>query len=795
MIVEQQRGITMEPKQPFAPAVSLFLFLALVAALVMYLSQRPPAPLPASAPPAEFSAERAFRHVAVLATEPRPVGTAAHARARDYVVRELQALGLNPLIQNTSVVDPQSAVESTWSVAGNIQNVVARLAGTGTNKAILLVSHYDSVATGPGASDDAAGVATLLETVRALKAGPALRNDVIVLFTDAEEVGLLGARAFVEQHPWANEVGLALNIDTGGDTGVVYTYETSPGNAAIIPEYARVVPYPLASSMMYEVYQTMPNESDFTPLKHAGLAGFNFSHIGGKYRYHTMTDQPANLDHGSLQHQGSYALSLTRHFGNLDLRNVSRGSDLVYFNILNLGLLYYPEAWVLPLAIVTALLYLGLAVFGWRRGHVRLLGLLLGALAFLLNLLVCAGTAWLLWQGLLKLYPQYGAVVDLHNGFWYWLAFIILTLAITATLYNLYRRRLRLADLTLGALLWWLILTVVAAQLMPGISYWLEWPLLFSLIALGSLWALPRQELASWRRVALLAVLALPALLLCIWGVYAFYLSLGTDLIIIPVLVMALLLALFIPHLDLLARPYPWALPGVAGLAVVGALIAGSLTAAPDTTNPQTDSIWYALNADSGQALWISEDAEPDGWTSQFLGTAFKRGKLPELFPHLSDTFLSAPAPAVDLIPPQVDLLRDQSTAGIRTLRLHITTPREPPWVEVSVGATSPISAITLDGTRIPYHDTLAQLRPNGYMQTLQYWVPPTQGFDMAVEVTSPASVTVFVREFGFGLPQIPGFTYNPRPDDRMPRAREFLPKNKTDTLLVTRSFVFDEPR
>jgi hypothetical protein len=222
-------------------------------------------------------------------------------------------------------------------------------------------------------------------------------------------------------------------------------------------------------------------------------------------------------------------------------------------------------------------------------------------------------------------------------------------------------------------------------------------------------------------------------------------------------------------------------------------LIAGSLTAAPDATNPQADSIFYALNGDTGQALWISEDSQPDVWTSQFLGAASRRGELPELFPQLSDEFLYAPAPVLDYAMPQVDLLSDRSTGSTRTLRLHVTTPSQVPWVEVSIGSTSPISAITFAGTRIPYQDDPAQSHPNGYLKTCQYWLPPAQGFDLAVEVVPPGNVKVFVRDYRFGLPQIPGFTYHPRPADRMPRAREFLPKNKTDTVLVTKSFVFDE--
>jgi len=784
----------MEPRNNLVPAFSLFFFLVIVAALVMVLSQRPPAPLPASAPAADFSAERAFRHVEALGRETHPVGTAAHARACAYIVSQLQALGLDPHIQAATVVDPISAVNPQWSVAGDVQNVVARLSGTGGSKAILLVSHYDSVATALGASDDSSGVATLLETARALKAGPPLKNDVLLLFSDAEEVGLLGARGFAQAHSWAKEVGLALNFDTGGDAGVVYTYETSPGNAALIPEYARAVPYPVASSMMYEIYQTLPNDSDFTALKQAGMPGFNFAHIGGKYRYHTMMDNLDNLDRRSLQHQGSYALSLTRHFGDLDLTNLRRDRNLVYFNLPGLGMLYYPEAWALPLAVLTGLLLFGLVMFGRARGRISLAGLLVGALAFLLNLVLSAGLVWLVWQALLKLYPHYGAVIDTPNGLFYWLACITLALAVTAAFYSGLGRRLSVADLALGALLVWLVPTVVVSQAMPGVSYWLTWPLLFSLIGLGLLWLLPDLDVAPWRRAVLLAAAGVPALVIFSWSIYAFYLTLGTDQIIVPVLLVPWLLGLFIPHLDFLARPFRWALPAVAGCVAVAALIGGSLTAAPDALHPQPDSIFYALNADTGQALWISEDSRPDVWTSQFLGTAFKRGQLPELLPHLSNEFLSAPAPVLDLATPQVDLLSDRSTGGIRTLRLHVTTPSQTPWVEVSIGSASPISAITLAGTRIPYQDDPAQSHPNGYLKTCQYWVPPAQGFDLAVEVAQPGNVRVFVRDYGFGLPQIPVFTYNPRPADRMPSAREFLPKNKTDTVLVTKAFVFGEP-
>jgi hypothetical protein len=259
---------------------------------------------------------------------------------------------------------------------------------------------------------------------------------------------------------------------------------------------------------------------------------------------------------------------------------------------------------------------------------------------------VSAGTVWLVWQGILKVYPQYGTVVDIHNGFFYWLAFIVLTLVITTALYNLFRRYLSLADLALGALLWWVIPTIVVSQMMPGVSYWLQWPLPFILIGLGLLWLLPEQELASCRGVILLAVSAVPALLIFSWSIYAFYLALGTNLLIVPVLAMGLMLGLFIPHFDLFARPYRWALPATAGFSAVATLIAGSLAAVPDAASPQADSIFYALNADTGQALWISEDPQPDVWTSRFCARLSSEGSFPSCSRTLRIIFSSHPRPS-----------------------------------------------------------------------------------------------------------------------------------------------------
>lgn len=76
-------------------------------------------------------------------------------------------------------------------VYNNITNVVAKISWKEIpqeeSHSILINSHYDTVSGSSGASDDAVGVACMLETIRALLNGPPLRHPIIFLFNGAEE--------------------------------------------------------------------------------------------------------------------------------------------------------------------------------------------------------------------------------------------------------------------------------------------------------------------------------------------------------------------------------------------------------------------------------------------------------------------------------------------------------------------------------------------------------------------------------------------------------------------------------
>ena len=318
-----------------------------------------PDPVPASAPVGEFSAERALETVRAIAQRPHPVGSAEHDRVRDYVVGEFRRLGVAPEVQ--------AGIGSFRRYTGKVENILARLPGAaGTARPVVLAAHYDSTRRGPGAGDDAHGVAALLETLRALRHSAPLRNDVVFLVTDGEEDGMLGAALFVRDRPQQIEPGVVLNFEARGTGGAATMFETSEPNEWLIRSLRAAVPAANATSFAYEVYRRMPNDTDLSVFKRAGLAGMNFAFIEHPEWYHRPQDDPAHLDLRSVQEQGNYALALAREFGNQDLDRPQRG-DAVYFPTRLTSLILYPTAWVQPLAWLTVVALAVAALAGWRR--------------------------------------------------------------------------------------------------------------------------------------------------------------------------------------------------------------------------------------------------------------------------------------------------------------------------------------------------------------------------------------------------------------------------------------------
>jgi len=732
----------------------------LFAALAIWLT-RPPRPVPATAPASEFSAYRAQRAVAVVASQRHPVGSAANAQVRAYILRRCRTLGLAPTVLDTTAL----VAKNGEVTVGHVQDIIARLPGRQPGgKAVLVLAHYDSQPQSPGAGDDGAGVAAMLETIRALRAGPPLARDVIWLFTDGEEAGLLGARAYAaDTARLRREVGVALNFEGRGNAGPSLTFEVSPQNGWVIREYARAAPAPIASSLFYEAYRNLPNDTDFTPLRQAGIMGLNFAYLGGYPYYHSPADTPAHLDLGALQHQGSYLLSLVQHFGTISLAQ-TKAPDYTFFNPMGSWLVCYPAAWNLPLTSATLLLLLAaIAVAGQRRrlGWASLLG---GFVAWLGCLLLMLAAGWGLLALVAIAYPHYQTFYGhaAYNALSYQAALLALGAAIFAGCYGWLGRRVRPDALVGGALLVVALLLGLLQWRAASSAFLLSLPLLAGTLAWELRLRQPRAPASLPATGPLTWALALPAVALLVPTTYFLLITFAlTPLVLLGLLLLALLLGLLLPCLlPVLASPASspeaardWAVPS---LALAGALIAlavGHATRLPTADQPQQTHLYYALDADQDRAYWVSAASQPDAWTRQLL-TQPQYRPLPALFPGQPIPVLHQAAPALALASPTVRLLADSTRMGQRHLRL-LVVPERPQVVGLRIVLTSgaPLRELRVAGHSVPAEALAKATDPT----TISLVAPRPMGEVLELTATAPGPVRLVVTTRTAGLPSVPG--------------------------------------
>jgi hypothetical protein len=489
------------PTLPRRPAWAVTLAVLAVMLAAAALRSRPPAPAPADAPATAFSATRARAVLERIAGDqaPHAVGTAANAAVRDRIEAELVALGLT--------VERHGAVACRGIACAPVVSLVAEVPGSHAGApAVLLTSHYDSVHAGPGVADDLHGVAVGIETARALAAGPPPRHPVRLLVNEGEEVGLLGAAAFVEQHPAAGDIAVVVNVEARGTEGLSAMFETSDGNAALVGTVLGELPRPHATSLAYEVYRRMPNDTDLTIFKGAGVAGLNFAFVGGVARYHTPKDDLAHLHLGSVQHQGDNALASVRALANAPLPLPTDG-NAIYADVLGLGVVSWPEAWAVAVAAGLLALVAGLGGLARRRGRLGAGRALLGVVAVLGTVVLTMAAAFVLARGVSlvkgEAVPAYARPEPLRFTLW------VLAIAVARLLAVGLGRVARPLELAFGTWITVGLCAVALAIAVPGASVALCLPLAVAALGLG--WAVvggPRHE----RRGILLAAAGIVAI-------------------------------------------------------------------------------------------------------------------------------------------------------------------------------------------------------------------------------------------------------------------------------------------
>ena len=506
------------------------LFLLLFITVVAFLFNGTPGPQSIDADPAKFSAARASLHLKEITKETHPTASEGAKRVQAYLLAQLQDLGLE--------TQTQEGVEGEHAFV----NVLGRLKGKSSKQTIGLVAHYDSVPGSFGAGDDGAGVASILETLRAVKTTGLLENDLVVCFTDAEEIGLYGAKHFVATHPWAQELDFVTNLEGRGTRGAVIMFETTPNNRWLMNEYLQSTDSPVAYSISYEIYKRMPNGTDFTELmKIPGVQGLNFAFLGQPRYYHSPNDTLANLSQKTLQHMGDQVLSVTRHFGDSDIKAGEPVSD-VYFYVPVLGVVGYPIGLTLPLLGLLIILVLAYAIVGLKAKKLTVGGMFGGLFASALILvLAIIGTVIGFELSRILGRPDMDRLVG-HplDSEYYFFGLAALCFAIVLGLSRAIWRKHRIENLAFGSLVIWVLLAGLLSTSMPGGGYLFTLPaLLITLASLVVVRCAPEQR--GYKALVLTGFAAFPVLMFLPF-VGVFFLALPFP---VPAILTGLLIGLF----------------------------------------------------------------------------------------------------------------------------------------------------------------------------------------------------------------------------------------------------------
>src|SRR5690625_467806 len=731
----------------------------------------------------EFSVDRAVVPLAEIGKKPHYLGSEAHTEVRKFLISELRKLGLEPHIQEGFSFNTNS------KTLNKPINIVAKIPGSEDGKALILLSHYDSVAIhSPGVSDDGTGLVSILESVRAyLASGAKPKNDIIILFSDAEEIGLDGAKLFVDEHPWVKDVGLVLNFEARGTSGPSnMILETNQGNAKLIKAFKEADPkYPVASSLMYSVYKLLPNDTDSTVFREDGdIDSFFFAFIDNHFNYHTANDNMQNLDWDRLAHQGSYLLPLLHYFSDADLSDLKSNKDHVYFNFPIVKIIDYPFNWILPMLFLAILAFGGLVTYGLRKRVLQVKSIFLGFIPFLLSLIVSGLTGFFGWKLILKVYPHYSEIQQgfTYNGHAYIALFVSLAIAICFGFYHRYSKIENRASLMVAPLFFWLLLNVIIIFVLKGAAYFIV-PVFFALISFFMMLK------SNQPNPLVLSLLAIPALFIFAPLIQYFPVGLGLKMLVLSSVFTVLLFGLLLPVFTYYKRKQvlSFAFIAVSLFFIIQTHSTNKFT--PERQKP--NSLLYYADVDEGKAYWLTYDKTLDDWTKSILGQNPKQATdLIDVQPYskYGRAFTYAADAEHKNIPSfEVALSADTIVGQNREVEFTIIPNRRVNRLELHSDNNKGIHTLAFNGIMVDLSSTSDTYRGTKNTALVNYHMSKGDSLHVVYSISKEEKVNFQVMEYSYDLMEHPEFEIENRPDYTMPK-----PFVITDAIAVKRSFSVD---
>ena len=712
----------------------------------------------------EFSIDRALYHLKNISKKTHHVGSSEHTVVRDYIFKELEKLNLSPEIQN------QVAVNKKWRASTNTSNIVAKIKGSNNGKALLLLTHYDSNPhSSIGASDAGSGVVTILESLRAFLAkNKQPKNDIIILFSDAEELGLLGAKAFVDAHPLAKDVSLVLNFEARGSGGPSYMLmETNGKNSKLLTEFLKANPnYPAANSLMYSIYKMLPNDTDLTVFReNANVNGFNFAFIGDHFDYHTAQDTYERLDRETLLHQADYLTTTLNYFSNSDIDNLESNKDFVYTNFPFVKLLHFPFSWVSTLTIIGGICLLILLFFGFLLNKLTSKGILKGFIPFTLALALCIGISILLWKGLQIIHPQYKDILHgfTYNGYQYITAFVFLNLWILFKIYKSYFKNEKAADLVIAPLVFWLLINILISIYLKGAGYFII-PFFFALIILATQVFF---NLEKRQKFVLYTILSIPLLYIFAPQIKMFPVGLGLGKLFISGLFLVLIFGLLIPLISQYKSKKTFSF--ITGFGTIIFFGLATYNSGFDIDKKKPNSMVFMYNVDQNTSYWATYNNVLDSYTNQFLGESPTKGSITNSvlkskyntqFTYHKKTGNKALKTIITTVS------KDTIVNNNRTVSFTLTPQRKTNKIELLANDRISFSSLKINGV---YADIKKELIINKGTIVIYHLANNDTDLQIEFTISKESNPDITLVTSSYDLLTNPLFSITPRTDEMMP--------------------------
>ncbi|TDQ28451.1 M20/M25/M40 family metallo-hydrolase [Tenacibaculum caenipelagi] len=725
----------------------------------------------------DFSIDNALYHLKNISQKPHYTGSVEHKEVQNYLVKELKKLNLEPEIQY------QTAINKKWRAATTTENILARIKGTDNSKALLLLTHYDSNPhSSLGASDAGSGVVTILEGIRAyLAANKTPKNDIIILFSDAEELGLLGAQAFVENHPWAKDIGLVLNFEARGSGGSSYMLmETNGKNKKLLAEFLNANPnYPAANSLMYGVYKKLPNDTDLTIFRENGnINGFNFAFIDDHFDYHTEQDSYERLNRETLLHQADYLTTTLNYFANADLTNLNSDTDYIYVNFPFTKLLSYPFSWVLPMLIVAFALFIFLIFIGISRKKLTVIGMLKGFIPYIISLVICIGISYSLWQLLLIIHPQYTDMLHgfTYNGYQYIIAFIFLNLWLIFKIYN-YLKEHKTNDLLIAPITFGLILNYLVYVNLPGAGF-LVIPVYIALFILAIQLFM---NIRIKSKAALFAVISIPTIYIIAPMIQLFPVALGLKTLFISAILLVLLFGFMLPVFHQEKQKNGW--QTLTGLVSLLFFVIATFNSGFSLEKKKPNSLVFIQNSDTNTSYWASHNKTLDGYTKQFLNDDSPQGGIDLIAGNSKyntsfNYYTKAENKSISIS--NITINQDTIIDNQRNLSFTITPTRKIDRYELFTNTKIRLDNFTVNG--VSYDDSGKAFTADKGTLLVYQMANTDKALTLSFTIDKNIKPDLVLNEISNDLLSHPKFTIKPRSEVMMP-----MPFVINDAIICTR--------